>query len=313
MEKLNFRRITLLEITEKSARIYEKPVLRLYQQNFIALPNSRIDFKSVNKPDRGGSSTSYFVRDRAGKKYFVKSNKYNEKYIPTTMAENERLQKLKHPNIATPDEIVVSGEIIFMLFQMEGDSLEKISNKVSSVHNVADIFNQISLGLKHIHDNDLVHGDINPSNILISRSGKVKICDLGNSRNLWGLRSIKGSTSGTEAYAPREQYRGIYTKKNDIFSLAITLIQILNKQDQFGIEAEYSNLRRGFFNIHTDYLRQLSLDQAKMLRNILLDALDDTPEYRPTVEEFNNKIQMSLISKCITRQIETSNKYGFVR
>lgn len=87
----------------------------------------------------------------------------------------------------------------------------------------------IASGLQHAHDRGLVHRDIKPANILLDQDGKVWITDFGLAKLFDQQRHLSrtGDAIGTPRYMAPEQLRGISDPRSDVFSLGITLYEIV--------------------------------------------------------------------------------------
>ncbi len=96
-----------------------------------------------------------------------------------------------------------------------------------SVREATSIALQISAGLEAAHNNGIIHRDIKPQNIIISTDGKVKVADFGIARASSG-NTINSSVMGSVHYSSPEQSRGGYSdQKSDIYSLGITMYEML--------------------------------------------------------------------------------------
>ena len=85
---------------------------------------------------------------------------------------------------------------------------------------------QIASAISHAHKNHIIHRDIKPQNILISREGKVKVTDFGIARAA-SANTINGNAMGSVHYISPEQAGGQYVdEKSDIYSLCITLFDM---------------------------------------------------------------------------------------
>jgi hypothetical protein len=91
-------------------------------------------------------------------------------------------------------------------------------------------FTQIVEGIKYLHDNNIIHRDVKPSNILFI-DDTIKICDFGLARNVNNSTNIIGGSSevGTSFYRAPEIDMHIYNNKIDVYSLGIILIELLLK------------------------------------------------------------------------------------
>ncbi len=112
---------------------------------------------------------------------------------------------------------------------VEGITLkEYISNKGHlSVREATSIALQISAGLEAAHNNGIIHRDVKPQNIIISTDGKVKVADFGIARAATA-NTINSGVMGSVHYSSPEQARGGYSdEKSDIYSLGITMYEML--------------------------------------------------------------------------------------
>lgn len=80
-------------------------------------------------------------------------------------------------------------------------------------------------GLSYLHQRKIIHRDVKPSNILLTKSGQVKLCDFGISGEL--VNSLAGTYTGTSYYMSPERIKGqSYTVTSDIWSLGLTLMEV---------------------------------------------------------------------------------------
>ena len=87
----------------------------------------------------------------------------------------------------------------------------------------------VARALAYASENDVIHRDVKPSNIMIDRYGNVRLIDLNIARVLSGEK--KRVSVGTQGYSPPEQYHGVVTPRVDIYALGATLHHLLSKQD----------------------------------------------------------------------------------
>lgn len=150
---------------------------------------------------------------------------------------------------------------LFIILRDEGTDLEQLIKFNNFDYNEryptisrAIIF-QVACGLKILHDNNLLHNDIKPRNIIISQTGKVKICDLGSTDNTISL-SEKEGTNGY--YSPqnilaKKEIKG--KKEDDMWALGVVLLELLEKRcgiflnDKLNKEKNFINILRNYFLI----------------------------------------------------------------
>jgi serine/threonine protein kinase len=150
--------------------------------------------------------------------------------------------KLSHPNIVIAFEVNQIGETHFLAMEyMDGIDLAKLVQQSGplSIPNACEYVRQAALGLQHAHEKGLVHRDIKPGNLIVSRPNPqeppvVKILDFGlarfESESTQAERLTQlGTIVGTVAYIAPEQAQNARTAdiRADIFSLGCTLFYLL--------------------------------------------------------------------------------------
>ena len=93
-----------------------------------------------------------------------------------------------------------------------------------------------SMGIEAAHNNHIIHRDIKPQNVIISKEGKVKVTDFGIAKAATS-NTITSNVMGSVHYTSPEQARGGYSdEKSDIYSLGITLFEMLTGRVPFNGE-----------------------------------------------------------------------------
>jgi eukaryotic-like serine/threonine-protein kinase len=138
---------------------------------------------------------------------------------------------LNHPNIVTIHDMGESngGAYIAMEF-LEGRTLRDIldSGVVLRPATIADIALQVADGLAFAHQNEVIHCDIKPANIMVLENGAVKIMDFGIARLPTGSRTFAGNVLGSPRYISPEQIVGRpVDARSDIFALGAVLYEML--------------------------------------------------------------------------------------
>jgi serine/threonine-protein kinase len=139
---------------------------------------------------------------------------------------------LNHPNICTLYGADEADGVLFMSMEfVDGPSLRaKIDERPLPLEEALDIAIQTCEGLKAAHQKGIVHRDIKPGNILIDRSGRVKILDFGLAQMLdLSQFTITGTVMGTPAYMSPEQLQaGKADERSDIWALGVVLFEMLS-------------------------------------------------------------------------------------
>ncbi|MBK8348663.1 MAG: serine/threonine protein kinase [Saprospiraceae bacterium] len=196
----------------------------------------------------GGYSTVYKAYDNfLDKVVAIKLAKVNNKDIDEKYRLKREMDLLtsmpKHPNIASYEDsntfISFDGEYDFMVMQYYplGNLNHFIRNKQLSQNQITKFLIQILEGLKFIHEQNIVHLDLNPSNILISdRNGEYipKITDFGISQKLTDGRRIENEVfaGGTRGFSSPELFlpHRILTANADLWSFGVIAYWMFTKQ-----------------------------------------------------------------------------------
>jgi len=127
-------------------------------------------------------------------------------------------------------ELCEGGELMTRIIEAE-----HFSERVAAAY-----FQQMCLGLKHVHENLVVHRDIKPENFLLDSkdtNAKVKLTDFGLSIGIPYADTVLDEACGSAYYIAPEMFKGEYTKEADIFSLGVNLFLMLSGTVPFGAEA----------------------------------------------------------------------------
>ncbi len=150
--------------------------------------------------------------------------------------EAQILAELSHPSIVNLLALVKSDRRIYLVLEyVDGFSLGAIFAKRVKVapEVVASIGATVALGLAHVHERGVVHRDIKPGNVLVSRRGDVKLIDFGiasrRPRPHEPPELEEDMAFGTPAYMSPEQILGeVVDARSDLFSLGVVLYQLLS-------------------------------------------------------------------------------------
>ena len=157
--------------------------------------------------------------------------------------EAQAASALQHNNICVVYEInqAPDGGLFIAMECCDGETLaEKLGRGPLPVGDAFDFVHQAALGLAEAHKAGVVHRDIKPHNIMVTRDGVVKIVDFGLAKLAGHTRVTKtGQTVGTITYMSPEQARGVEVDgRADIFSLGVVLYELLAGEPPFKAENE---------------------------------------------------------------------------
>ena len=199
---------------------------------------SGLDSIVVNPLGNGAGSQVLLISDRAtGLRYALKIAKRDDeddnptKYIDQTRREFEAAQKLNHPVIVKIYDYAEKKGLLGIFKPVEGRLLmEYIKGKtvdeveMPKMDQLVLIFIQVSSAMAHMHRRGVYHGDLKPSNIMLSDTGKVKIIDLGT---CWIKGEKKNRIQGTPQYmAPEQMSEKIVNERTDVYNLGATMYRM---------------------------------------------------------------------------------------
>jgi eukaryotic-like serine/threonine-protein kinase len=161
--------------------------------------------------------------------------------------EIRTLASLEHPNIATLRTAIRNGEEYLMIMEfVEGESLEaRIQRGMLGVSEATEVSRQVLSALHYAHGRGVVHRDIKPANILLTANGVAKLTDFGIAARAGDPRlTASGAAVGSAYYMSPEQVRGFLPdRRSDIYSLGVTLYEMLTARHPFEGTNFYSILR----------------------------------------------------------------------
>lgn len=157
--------------------------------------------------------------------------------LPPGLAEARTAAMLHHPAIVTVFDFDTDSDEAFLVMEyVDGASLEELLGEVDgplSLDETAAIAEAVSQAVTFAHENGVLHLDIKPGNVLISRDGHVKVADFGMAE----LSSVTGhgpAFGGTPGYMPLEQLEGLQVStRADEWALAVLVYECLTAENPF--------------------------------------------------------------------------------
>ena len=192
-------------------------------------------YEILEKIGTGGMSDVYRAKDhKLNRHVAVKVLKQefaeNTEFVRKFRTEAQAAAGLMHPNIVNVYDVGEENGSHFIVMELvEGVTLKKYIEKKAriSVKEAVSIAIQVAQGIEAAHNNHIIHRDIKPQNIIISKEGKVKVTDFGIAKAATS-NTITSNVMGSVHYTSPEQVRGGFSdEKSDIYSLGITLYEML--------------------------------------------------------------------------------------
>ena len=160
----------------------------------------------------------------------------NDAFVKKFKEEAQAAARLAHPNIVNVYDVGDENGIYYIVMELvEGITLKNYIERKGSltIKEATSIAIQVCAGLEVAHNNHIVHRDIKPQNIIISREGKVKVTDFGIAKATTS-QTTTANAMGSVHYASPEQARGGYVDhRSDIYSLGIVLYEMVTGRVPF--------------------------------------------------------------------------------
>lgn len=205
-------------------------------------------YEIIEQVGAGGMSYVYKAKDHKLNRYVavkVLKSEFSENkgFVSKFRVEAQAAAGLAHPNIVNVYDVGEDNGLHYIVMELvEGITLKEYIEKKArlSVKEAISIAIQVSMGIEAAHNNHIIHRDIKPQNIIISREGKVKVTDFGIARAATS-NTITSNVMGSVHYTSPEQARGGYSdEKSDIYSLGITMFEMLTGRVPFNGETTVS-------------------------------------------------------------------------
>lgn len=191
----------------------------------------------------GGMADVYKAMDRKLNRFVaikvLKAEFCSDKsFVAKFQAEARAAAGLSHPNIVSVYDVAEETGTYFIVMELiDGITLKQYIEKKGklSIKEATSIAIQVSTGIEAAHQNSIIHRDIKPQNIIISKDGKVKIADFGIAKAISAnTNTISSNVMGSVHYSSPEQSRGGYLDaKSDIYSLGIVMFEMVTGRVPF--------------------------------------------------------------------------------
>ncbi len=198
-------------------------------------------YEIIDKVGSGGMADVYKAKDQRLNRYVaikVLKPEYSSdrSFVNKFRGEAQSAAGLSHPNIVNVYDVGDDGSLHYIVMELvEGITLKRFIERKGKldIKEAVGIGIQIAQGMEAAHDNHIIHRDIKPQNIIISRDGKVKVTDFGIAKAT-NSNTITSNAMGSVHYLSPEQARGGYSdEKSDIYSLGVTLYEMLSGKVPF--------------------------------------------------------------------------------
>lgn len=259
-------------------------------------------YEIIEKVGTGGMANVYRAKDHRLNRFVavkILKNEFSEdtKFVTKFQQEAQAIACITHPNIVAVYDVGEDKDMHYIVMEfVEGITLKKYIEKKGklSVREAVGVALQIANGLEAAHDNHIIHRDIKPQNILISQDGTAKVTDFGIAKAA-SSNTITANAMGSVHYISPEQARGGFSdEKSDIYSLGVTLYEMLSGTLPFSGE---SAVAVALAHIQEDATPLIGIDATipKGLSDIVNKCMQKKTEFRyPTAADLIADMKMFL-------------------
>ena len=180
----------------------------------------------------GGFGSVYLAEDTIiGKKVALKVPHRQNQPIETLASEAKLMAPLNHPNIVsviTADQDAVSGAFFIVMEYVDGESLAERLTRLGSMEEQKALALAVEIceAVKHAHSHGVLHRDLRPSNVLITKGDTAKVVDFSVSRLLED-GPYASTRIGSPPYMAPEHFQGRATFASDIYSMGVMFYEMV--------------------------------------------------------------------------------------
>jgi eukaryotic-like serine/threonine-protein kinase len=259
------------------------------------------DYEITGTLGAGGMGQVYQVRHTISNrteamKILAPGRAVSEELVARFLREIQLLASLHHPNITEfHTAFRHNGELIMIMEFVEGHTLSaKLSSVPMTLATGLNYIQQVLSGLAYAHERSIVHRDVKPSNIMISRDGHVKLLDFGLALPILDPQFTRsGMILGSLPFMSPEQVLGKQLDaRSDVYAVGVTLYQLLTGRLPFQAANEYEIASAHLKSSPPDPIA-INPNIPVRLSKIVLKALSKPPDDRfQTAKEFLDSISL---------------------
>ncbi|MEZ6091962.1 MAG: serine/threonine-protein kinase [Pirellulaceae bacterium] len=301
----------------------------------ISLPAGLGEYRIVREIGRGGMGVVYeAVQESLGRRVALKVLPQSVLWMPGVVERFRReaglVAKLNHPGIVPIHTCgCTDGTLYFVMRIIDGPSLNRLvaqrqakmdeANGIEPFFEpswVASIGKQVAEALDYAHRLDILHRDIKPGNLILEGDHHVLLSDFGlaKSENADAGITTTGDLIGTLRYMPPEAIDGHWSRASDVYSLGVTLYELLTLRSAFK-SSTHIPLVREVIRIEPPRPRFINPDIPRDLETIILKAMSKSPGDRyatagELAEDFGRFLDQRPVSARPLGRLEQAQRWA---
>ena len=261
-------------------------------------------YEIIEKLGVGGMAMVYMAKDLKLDRFVtfkvLKEEHLKDEYVFSKFSTEARsAASLSHHNIVSVYDVGVEEDVHYIVMEyIDGLTLKELikARGIFEEDHAIGVAIQIGQALAHAHENEVVHQDIKPQNILITHGGVVKVTDFGiASANSATTSTVTTKAVGSVHYFSPEQAKGRYVdNRSDIYSLGIVMYEMMTGQIPF--EGDNSvTIALKHINEVLPEITDSNPDISKSLNNIIRKATSKLSNQRyGTIEEMMDDLKQAM-------------------
>ena len=216
------------------------------------------------------------------------------------LQEARAAAQIEHPNVVHIYEINQHDGWWYIAMEMlEGGNLRRLVNAAGplAAHRACRLLSDAAAGLAVAHDLGIIHRDVKPSNLMLTRQGRCKVTDFGLVRldDPNDLFDLKGKIVGSPQYiAPEVVSRGRQTTAIDIYSLGATLYYALTGKPPYA-GGKLNDILKRHIDAPVPDIRKVLPECSASLDALIRRAMAKDPDKRPTATDFAAALRAEVI------------------
>ena len=225
----------------------------------------------------------------------------DESFVSRFIKEAKATAALSHPNIVSiQDQGWNEGgpPAVFLVMELvEGSTLRDFLNENGplSVEQTIQFITPVLSALAAAHRIGIIHRDVKPENILISKDGRIKVADFGLARNITMAQTMTAESSvvlGSVSYlSPEQVQRGIADARSDVYAIGIVLFEMLLGKKPYDGETPIQIAYR-HVNDRIPNVKEFKSDVPEMIADLIFQATAPNPDQRPKdAEQLLSKVR----------------------
>lgn len=241
---------------------------------------------------RGGMATIYRGRDThmdrtIAIKVLREVYSTDPKFVTRFQREAKAASALQHPNIVQVyDYGQTDGNYFIVMELVEGTDLRRYmrSRGVLDIDRAIIIAHDVALGLGAAHSRSIVHRDVKPQNVLVSRNGSIKLTDFGIASVYKDINAERLTTTGmtlgtVQYYAPEQAQGEIVSPAADVYALGIVLYEMLTGRTPFDGDTPVAVAMQHIQDVPVRP-SELNASIPRALEDVIMRCLEKIPEMR---------------------------------